>query len=41
MTARVFNFSAGPCTLPLGVLEEAREEFLDYHGTGLRGAAAG
>ena len=27
MTKRIFNFSAGPATLPLEVLEEARDEF--------------
>ena len=27
---RVFNFSAGPCTLPLEVMERARDEFVDY-----------
>lgn len=32
---RVHNFGAGPCTLPLEVLEEARDEFLDYAGTGM------
>lgn len=32
---RAFNFSAGPATLPLEVLEEVRDEFLDYHGTGM------
>lgn len=32
---RVFNFSAGPCTLPLEVLVEAREEFVDYQGSGM------
>lgn len=32
--SRVFNFAAGPCTLPLPVLEEARDEFVDYHGAG-------
>ena len=31
---RSINFSAGPCTLPLEVLEEAREEFLDFAGMG-------
>lgn len=31
---RIHNFAAGPCTLPLEVLEEARDEFVDYHGTG-------
>jgi len=33
--ARVYNFSAGPATLPLEVLEEARQELLDYQGTGM------
>ncbi len=32
--SRVFNFAAGPCTLPLEVLEEAQAEFVDYHGVG-------
>lgn len=32
---RVHNFGAGPCTLPLEVLEEAREEMLDFAGTGM------
>lgn len=35
MTKRVFNFYAGPATLPLSVLEKAREEFLDFAGTGM------
>lgn len=34
MTQRVFNFSAGPATLPLPVLEQAREELLAYPGAG-------
>lgn len=34
MTHRVFNFSAGPATLPLPVLEQAREEFPDWRGLG-------
>ncbi len=33
--ARVYNFGAGPCTLPLEVLEEAQREFLDYRGIGM------
>ncbi|CAN5515599.1 3-phosphoserine/phosphohydroxythreonine transaminase [soil metagenome] len=33
--ARVFNFSAGPSTLPLPVLEQAQAELLDYRGTGI------
>ncbi len=31
---RVFNFAAGPATLPLEVLEQAREELLDWRGSG-------
>ena len=31
---RAFNFSAGPATLPLEVLEQAREELLEWSGTG-------
>jgi phosphoserine aminotransferase len=33
--SRVFNFSAGPATLPTEVLERAREELLDWNGTGM------
>ncbi len=32
---RVFNFNAGPGALPLSVLERAREELLDWHGSGM------
>jgi phosphoserine aminotransferase len=32
---RVFNFAAGPATLPLEVLEEARDELTDWHGSGM------
>lgn len=32
---RIFNFCAGPATLPLPVLERARDELLDYRGTGM------
>ncbi|MGH9892417.1 MAG: 3-phosphoserine/phosphohydroxythreonine transaminase, partial [bacterium] len=32
---RAHNFGAGPCTLPLEVLEEAKAEFLDFAGTGM------
>ncbi|MDD3609637.1 MAG: 3-phosphoserine/phosphohydroxythreonine transaminase [Halothiobacillaceae bacterium] len=32
---RVFNFSAGPAMLPAEVLERAREEMLDWHGSGM------
>ena len=32
---RVFNFSPGPAVLPEEVLEQARAEMLDWHGTGM------
>ncbi len=32
---RIFNFCAGPATLPLPVLEKAREELLDFNGSGM------
>jgi phosphoserine aminotransferase len=32
---RVFNFSAGPAVLPQQVLEKARDEMLDWHGSGM------
>ena len=32
---RKINFNAGPAALPLPVLERAREELLDFEGTGL------
>ncbi|MDO4777209.1 MAG: 3-phosphoserine/phosphohydroxythreonine transaminase [Cardiobacteriaceae bacterium] len=35
MPHRIHNFCAGPCTLPLTVLEEAREELLDFQGSGM------
>lgn len=35
MANRVINFNAGPSALPLPVLERAREELLDYAGTGM------
>lgn len=35
MTQRIFNFSAGPAVLPVEVLEEAKENFLDFAGTGM------
>jgi phosphoserine aminotransferase len=31
---RVFNFSPGPAVLPLEVLEQARDELLDWRGSG-------
>ena len=33
--ARAFNFSAGPAMLPEEVLRQAREEMLDWHGSGM------
>ena len=35
MPNRIFNFSAGPCTLPLSALEKARSDFVDYQGAGM------
>ena len=35
MTHRVHNFCAGPCTLPLEVLQEAQAEFVDFCGAGM------
>jgi len=32
---RVYNFAAGPSTLPLEVLKKAQSEFLDFNGTGM------
>jgi phosphoserine aminotransferase len=32
---RIFNFSAGPCTLPMAALEKAQAEFVDYQGKGM------
>lgn len=33
--SRVYNFSAGPAALPETVLQQAREELLDWHGAGM------
>jgi phosphoserine aminotransferase len=33
--SRVFNFSAGPAALPVEVLEQLRDEMLDWHGQGM------
>ena len=35
MGKRIYNFNAGPAALPLPVLEEIREEFIDYKGSGM------
>ena len=32
---RVFNFAAGPSTLPYEVLKEAQKDFLDYNNSGM------
>lgn len=32
---RIYNFSAGPAVLPKEVLEQARGELLDWHGSGM------
>ena len=31
----IYNFSAGPAALPRAVLEQARDELLDWHGSGM------
>jgi phosphoserine aminotransferase len=33
--SRVYNFAAGPATLPLEVLEQARDELVDWNGGGM------
>ncbi|MFZ2445035.1 MAG: 3-phosphoserine/phosphohydroxythreonine transaminase [Syntrophobacteraceae bacterium] len=35
MTHRIFNFNAGPATLPLIVLEQVKHEMLDFHASGM------
>lgn len=35
MTKRIHNFSAGPATLPLSILEKAQQEFLNYNNEGM------
>lgn len=35
MIKRIYNFYAGPATLPLPALKKAQEELLDYNGTGM------
>src|ERR1035441_6745386 len=32
---RVFNFAAGPAVLPLEVLQQARDELIDWRGSGM------
>ncbi|MCR2807950.1 3-phosphoserine/phosphohydroxythreonine transaminase [Paenibacillus soyae] len=33
--ARAYNFNAGPAAIPLEVLQQAQEQFVDYHGAGM------
>ncbi len=35
MENRIYNFNAGPAALPLSVLEEIRDSFLNYNGSGM------
>lgn len=35
VTKRAYNFNAGPAALPLEVLQQAQEQFVDYHGAGM------
>ena len=35
MIERIYNFSAGPATLPLEVLEQARDEMISLGGSGM------
>lgn len=35
MTKRAYNFNPGPAALPLEVLQQAQEEFVDFHGIGM------
>jgi len=35
MVKRIYNFYAGPATLPLPALKKAQDELLDYRGTGM------
>ncbi len=32
---RIYNFNAGPAALPLSVLEEIRDAFLNFKGSGM------
>ena len=33
--SRAYNFSAGPATLPLEVLQQVQNDLVDYKGTGM------
>ena len=34
--ARIYNFSAGPSTLPEAVLVKAQQEMLEWQGSGMQ-----
>jgi phosphoserine aminotransferase len=31
----IYNFSAGPCVLPKDVLQQASDEMMSWHGSGV------
>ena len=35
MAARIHNFNPGPAALPISVLEQVRQEFTDFKGSGM------
>ncbi|HAA03402.1 MAG TPA: 3-phosphoserine/phosphohydroxythreonine transaminase [Syntrophobacteraceae bacterium] len=35
MSERIHNFNAGPAALPLPVLQQIRDEMIDFHGSGM------
>ena len=35
MYDRIYNFSAGPSMLPVSVLEQARDDMMNYKGSGM------
>lgn len=35
MASRAYNFNAGPAALPLEVLQQAQEQFVDFEGSGM------
>ncbi len=35
MENRIFNFSAGPASLPFEVMQQAKDEFMNWNGTGM------
>ena len=40
-THRIYNFSAGPCTLPLEVMQRAQADLVDYGSASGEGSASG